>query len=474
MDHATTLPLTAAAFKQSCLYPLGMYWPDFLHIYFGTFESVARGSDLYADIDKDLRSISRFLNHRGARERFIDTCCTSAEDKARLASWSACFFDFKWQYMTRFLRALVPHLRFLAEKYDLKKMRTNVRGDGDKKSKSDLDASILNDMEKALRRPQLYWKTCLLLQLSQALDDVVVWHEGCHCHEHILRGPGSPQVLQQRFQAASQSCMWKGCRQVELVMGGVERHMTAIRNSSITLVAQCIAEASPEDRTMMKYRESTFKEAVVQGLRDKNAFTQMLPYRIVGIVGFLFASGVTKQACIDLVKGIVAEYDSVKEAGKEHRLHRVVQYFFTGELGEQLRGVSNGSRDLSDCSLLIIEVMMYALAPSVCRRAEGVHALIKSNKKRKTAVLAPYISMQLRRPELQEWISSPMVVSWIAAQWKCRQIFDAAILFAFPGTSRAVLKATTMNKRLQIWYLGSVQYFIPGRGRGHTKYPPPE
>ena len=312
----------------------------------------------------------------------------------------------------------------------------------------------MTDMEKALRYDDIEWKLAMLLMLSGGCDQEVTWHEGCHDHEYLLTsGPGTRGERRAEYERLSKDCMWKGCRQCECIAGGVDRRLDNIRSLTHPLVAEAYSKASADKRSFMKYRETTFKELLIQGLRDKLAFLFTLPYKIIGVIACFFVPRITVDWCVNLAKDIVKEYDEAVAAGRLFRLHRVTRRFLSGELGAQLRSVADGSRALKDCSLLVVEVLLYALVPTVCRRVEGIHAAVKGVKKRKFTALTPYLSMRLRQDKLESWIETPGSESWISEVWSSRRPFLPSLMFAFPGKSTVEWEQVSPQQERSLWYL---------------------
>lgn len=214
-------------------------------------------------MDQHLRTLSQFLNSRGARERFMETCLDTPMEKAPFATWSTSFFSFKWTYATAFLQQAVPVLDMLLAKYDACKIS---RGAIPAQAKSGelstpIGAALLADMTAAMAVPHLKFKLSVLLMLSSALDREVGWLEGCRCHAYLLsEGPGTPADRRRRFERATKQCMWKGCRQSEMIAGEAERMLARLRSSTDRRVSMLYSRGTDADRVQLKYQEVTFKD----------------------------------------------------------------------------------------------------------------------------------------------------------------------------------------------------------------------
>ena len=235
---------------------------------------MTKKSTLFDGLESHLRAISKFLNQRGHRERYLATCVPNVADQRRVEAWAGKYFDFKWQYMTRLLVQLLPELDLLISTFDITKIENaEAVAAGPPRNDYKADAEVLRDCGRALKTPRLKWKLTLLSALSSAFDREVTWCEGCHDHEHLLQGAGSIAARAKRYAEASRNCMWKGARQCQLICGELALMLERVRSSKSSVVRDMMSAAGPFDRVTMVGEEKTFKEALSQQMSDKLNFS---------------------------------------------------------------------------------------------------------------------------------------------------------------------------------------------------------
>ena len=119
------------AFSSNTFYPNAIKWPDTCHMLFGGFEEVVCNEEEYQQIEPDLRTIAHFLSDVDLRNRAAIALCPplTAFGQALLRGWSCGKqFNWKWQYLLRFLVPLLAILDVLVEVFDPTKVAEQKNG----------------------------------------------------------------------------------------------------------------------------------------------------------------------------------------------------------------------------------------------------------------------------------------------------------------------------------------------------------
>jgi len=130
----------------------------------------------------------------------------------------------------------------------------------------------------------------------------------------------------------------------------------------------------------------------------------------------------------------------------------VLVRLMSGVCGGQLRAFASGLAPLLSFPELILEVLYIALCPTVTRRVEGVHSIVKQGKKKKTNASVPHLSMRLRHHLLEAWLDKPMTTNWISKLWSRKQVFLPTLRFAYPSKSFFALRLLPDSKVRRLWF----------------------
>ena len=188
---------------------------DFLHIIFNALEEVCKSHPLWKEADPHLKAIAGYLSVRDLRNVFISKCLTDPRMRSLFRSWSInTHFSWKWEYLERFLRELLPRLDALISRFDAQKIRGRGTDDKDSALSAVFNAHITT-CKDALEWVAL--KSCVLVlhAVCLAVRRFVRWLESCRCHSHLLQPrPGDGvHTARQRYRRRAdrgQPCFPKG------------------------------------------------------------------------------------------------------------------------------------------------------------------------------------------------------------------------------------------------------------------------
>ena len=104
------------------IYPYWLGLPGRLHILYNALKEGIEAMDGHKDFLDKLRSICAFLNNKAFRRAFAARCLDREDQRRLFAHFSQVHVDWKWEFLTRLLKPLVPMLPLLAEKFDANKL----------------------------------------------------------------------------------------------------------------------------------------------------------------------------------------------------------------------------------------------------------------------------------------------------------------------------------------------------------------
>ena len=97
-----------------------------------------------------------------------------------------------------------------------------------------IDSTLVADLAKAARVPDLSAKCAALRTVAFACDRQATRLEGCRCHAFLLhRSQGGTWAERVRkYRAASNNCVWKGRAAVEMALGHGDKVVELISRAS--------------------------------------------------------------------------------------------------------------------------------------------------------------------------------------------------------------------------------------------------
>eukprot|EP00972_Heterocapsa_arctica_P116302 16452352-Heterocapsa_arctica.AAC.1 len=378
-----------------------MYFPDHLHMIYGMFEDTVTESKEWEEVQGHYRSLAAFLGNRDARGHFMETCLQGKAEHSWFKNWSVgnCF-DWKWQYLQRFLQGLLPLLPALFMYFNPEQLLTPG-------GKVGMETTLVQNTVAALAFKQLLGYTHVLLLIGLQLEREASWMEGCVCHQAVWdQTLGSGSAKQSAYRKASKGCKWKGKRAVEMAIGRVEGICSRILLASSPAYRAHLAQTSPDDRSALMHMEQLAKSKLVSRIRGKLAFWTQLPYSLLGALAHEQGHASLSQAKAYAASAL-AERDAAVAAGRGASLHRVAVRLTMDdnlEFKQQfLEFASDPISPLGDATKW--ELKKYAMGLIVTRRTEAQHALLKSYKKKKTVADPVLLNTLVKKVELLEQLN---------------------------------------------------------------------
>lgn len=167
-------------------FPLVLAFADLLHITYNGFEESVKEYRNWKTVQEYLTGVVAFLSDRGLRTRFIQLVVVDPYLKIQLNCWSIHHgFNWKWEYMYKFLSALLPVYAGIMSCFDVAKFKGS-------KEWSQVHAIVIEQFGKAVAFLPLQGVIYALHSIALALDRKFgSWYAGCWCHQYLLEpGPG--------------------------------------------------------------------------------------------------------------------------------------------------------------------------------------------------------------------------------------------------------------------------------------------
>jgi hypothetical protein len=193
--------------------PRCLFFADGLHVVYNGLEEAITASSEWEECDRYLKSIASVLANRDVRFRYMETCLHGAQ-AVYFANWSVnSSFNWKWEFLQRYLDDLVPVIDILISTFDVQKIMHA-------QTFSLYAAGHLQSVDLAVKYQPLKGIVLVLQAVCHGARRVAGWFEGCRCHEYLLRaGPGRPASARSRlleYRAAAKLCVM-GSRHTEWI-----------------------------------------------------------------------------------------------------------------------------------------------------------------------------------------------------------------------------------------------------------------
>lgn len=429
--------------------------PDALHMLFGSFEEVVTAAEEFKPLEKAYTTIASFMADPDLRKRLMNTPrfrALSEGDKAPVRNWQCGRqFTWKWQYLGRFLFALVAALPILMKEYSADELS------GESGAVGRIKATIMTEMEGALLTTHLFGLSLLLLAWSRTLDHEATWYEGCACHQSLLHAPG--KSYRQRlldYRRASSSCCMKGLRIVEMVSGHTDRMLSNLSNVSTPALRRHLDMVGDHERHAILRFSDRLRQRLQVVISMKFRFTKELPYTLFAGAGHLPGIGVLqKSEARRLIREALAERDRLIAAGVGASLHRVAHRLCMGERNPHavaLEAFASGADDDLQPETAVV-LRDYGLALVHTRRTEAQHAHIKVAQKKKTWMLPSLLNSALKSIELRASLKTADFWAFCLDNWHRRDLKRKLLFFAVPARERWRLQFVQDKELFGMLYL---------------------
>lgn len=340
LREGMAVPGVGAA-ASAFLFPQALSMADHCHMVFGALQEGTERCSTWSTLESELRAVSAFLREANLRMRFLALCVPNPLDRATLNSRVGKVVGWKWEYLHRFLAQLSPLLPVLERTFVLDKVLGLVKPP-DSANISEVTTVVVKKVGAALARPGFRLQVEMLRSITEVMDRIGTWTEGCACHQAWFSGAGDDSSARNRvrdFQRASESCPWKGCRGVEMSLGHLDMMIDRIELARSDAYEEQLARANEADRAAALLFEATLKENLIQALSSKLGFWNKLPYRLLACFGH--AAGVCDLACAaQAAATCIEEYEASMLCGMEPgSLHPCRALSFDQQSASSLLGV---------------------------------------------------------------------------------------------------------------------------------------
>jgi hypothetical protein len=258
------------------------------YVCYNALEDAAKSFQHWKQIESFFTAIVGFLSDRGLRGRFIELLVRDACAKLLLRQWSIHHgFNWKWEYMVKFLSALVPIWDVLKTNFKLESFKSADGG------WNTVNAAIISEFQKALDFRSMTSIVLGMQAICLGLQRLASWFEGCWDHQYLLEaGPGRPDTGRLRhseWARASHKCFWKGRRLVEIVSGSLVPLLAKLRASSTQALRDHLANASELERAACVSFMSPILEKLAGTIVAKCEYMFHIPLLFLGALSHKYA-----------------------------------------------------------------------------------------------------------------------------------------------------------------------------------------
>ena len=288
-------------------------------------------------------------------------------------------FNWKWQYLVRYLTPLVNVLPALMRTYDAGRV---TRGAG---PMTTLKNRLFFDVSAALGLDNLLGLTMTLLCRAKRLTRETRWFGGCRDHEYLLQDRSvAPNIRLRRYSVQAKGCWQQGRRLLEMVAGHVDTMLNGLGSVTDPMLDAYMAGCGPlEAAACIGFGQRLDTQLVVR-LRLKFSFVFQVPCLFFCAIAHEQGICSVEEARVKVRKGLQLRDTAIRNGrsnildgvtlrlacGADNGFRRDLERFANSE-------IDNVSRDLA------ILLRDYCLGKVVTRKTEGMHGLIKGVQARK-------------------------------------------------------------------------------------------
>jgi len=225
----------------------------------------------------ELRIVQDFLSKKYLRRAF-QAMCLSEDERSQFHTYSVVHIDWKWEFLSRALNALVPLLNILALWFDASKLKGSINGVADE-TKVEAVGTVLRGNSNFAERAELFRVAgCVTKKYSSKL-------EGCWCHEEIwTRKLGyKRRKMQLLAESGSSKCMWKGKLGPWWVAVGMAMMFTELAACSSSRLDAWLSELDRSARAALVDDLQRFRTHIIEVLKTKLSFWLHIPFKALGI-----------------------------------------------------------------------------------------------------------------------------------------------------------------------------------------------
>jgi hypothetical protein len=417
----TVNPNSAASY----LFPNSVWMPGHLHIVYNALENSVKSSKLYDNFIDVLRVVQSFLNKPYLVRKFKATCFQDAPELgAAFKSQAVTHIDWKWEFLSKALDALLPKFLLLRARFNLAALQASDSG-------SILSDSTLVNTDKALKIEFFEHAAELYRVMGKIIERCAKELEVCDCHHAIWHSNLSRKrrLAEMKKQANVERCVWMGRRLPWFIVRGKSELLEEIRVCTSDSLQQLLADMPDDKRVHIADALESVRLALREELMAKTEFLNHVPYVAIG--AFYCQQGGTIEECKPFLRSALDEFDGAYLMGREQRLHRVASRLFskTSKVREQADAWLAAEADpLENFPHLYCALQEYALVPMVERRIEEVHARVKRIGRAAIGITLPYLCALLREPyNLGLATNNPDFVDYCERHWRSNVLLDQVL-----------------------------------------------
>ena len=322
--------------------PYAIELPDVEHLMFGGFEKIVTEESEYKALESHLTVIAHYLGNLDLRTRMLETCPGfTAAQKVFIQNWSVgAQFNWKWQYLIRFLEPLLVVLQPCIDNFDANAV---ARGD---ESLSPLKMTLITEFKKALSIAILPGACHVLLMWARSLTTETRFWAGCDCHQYIL--DDTTQPMRQRwieYNRASAGCVLKARRLLTAICGRITKMLNTLEATRSDKFEAYLSTCGGDLASRCIVFSDSLRSRLLARLRLKWQLFHEPPVIFIGAIGYL-SKHCSKAQSKEFVRAGLKVRDDMLAANCPGKLHRVTHRLCTLRIS-MVDCVSNSTITLS-------------------------------------------------------------------------------------------------------------------------------
>ena len=302
------------------MYPLLLNIPGHLHIFYNALREAVESMDGCKDFLDQLRHVEDFLSAKFMRRAFQARCFYDAAERKLFNYFSTVHINWKWEFLTRALKPLVPLLPTMTKRFDTTLLLEASSNVTEKGTIMTVGAILANNPSFAA--------ICELVRIVAAVVEKYAGKlEGCWCHEEVWAQKTGYKRKRQQFvaQTGHNFCVWKGRMAPWFVAVGIRQMVSDISNSGSELLTSILDDMTEGVRSGLLIKLHQMKSRLIKALLAKLKLWDHIPYKALGI--FWCMCGGDVETCKRILRECLLEFDTAIAMGTR----------FTGWLSGSLR-----------------------------------------------------------------------------------------------------------------------------------------
>ena len=408
--------------NRSFLWPRALWTPGHLHILWNALAMAFKELDIADEFMAVIEAAVAFLNDKQLRRKFQATCVFNLPCQNLFTSFKKVHCDWRWEFFTDVLAALVPLFCYLRTFFNVDKILASDSG-------QKLNSKVVKELGKQLasRLAPLFE---VLAEMFQVVGGVIARNAGelelCCCHMHIWKNGKSfkRRAAELLRVTGRERCVWKGRRAAWWVAVGLSALYYDILNATSALLDNLL-EGMVQARALVTSVSQQLRGKLHELLYDKLSFWTHVPYKLLGVFYCTVDESWTEKA-----KQLLRECIDEFEKADPLKLHRVAVRLLDPlrAAGRAFRNWLQASSPLREFPAAFWTLLEYCLCSLAERAVERLHAIVARLGRGVTNIHPPYLCAKVREHVNLELLkASADFHELVIRQWHSKTFLDTIL-----------------------------------------------